>query len=434
MGDPPPVLETLRVFVSNTNYNNIATSMQSLHEMQVLAEQYIKAQVSTTPVWLHAQMDGETNERRALVRSITIQYKPQWFGVGQSTLNIPEVITVVREPYWERTTARNFPDNSPSAAASVTYNYTAAGTGVSAHDIVGDVGARIDIMRWFAASGDTLANFWMGIRSTNLRTSDEVTNFVNIWELEDGTNEDAEVADTVDATASGGNRITVTPVGGGTDWDDGSFHDVSMMAIDDATGGSNNDDQIGAFQWLVRCKVTSGTWEIQVRFGYTGWDDGDYYRGPIVEVANTSWYYKEGGIATLPINKIRLLDAATGGYAISLYARRTSGSGDLHIDCYCPIPTDEGFLKYDGDEVATINEVIIGQDPRGIWETVISDTPVAIGTLESIENFVLPPGDGRIICVYTNDTASDITDRINFNDVPADSEYFERWLSLRGSE
>jgi hypothetical protein len=143
MGDPPPVLETLYLVLSNTSHNNIATNMQSLHEMQVLADRYINDPQQEDPVWLIAQLDGETGQRRALVRKIEVQYKPSWFGAGETTVNFPLVITVLREPYWEREDARDLPDATPSAGATILYDYTAAGASVSAHDFTGDTGARV---------------------------------------------------------------------------------------------------------------------------------------------------------------------------------------------------------------------------------------------------------------------------------------------------
>ena len=88
MGDPLPVLERLRLLLSNTSHDNIAANMQSLHEMQVLANRYMNDPTQEEPVWLHSQLDGETGERRALVRNITIQYRPSWFGAGE-TITIP---------------------------------------------------------------------------------------------------------------------------------------------------------------------------------------------------------------------------------------------------------------------------------------------------------------------------------------------------------
>lgn len=133
MGDPPPINESIHLLLAHSSHDNIATSVQSLHEMQVLAERYVNDLTQDTPVWLHAKMANETGERRALVYSITVQYKTSWFGPQATAEDIPLVMTVVRGPYWENTTVRNLPDATPAAAACVVYDYTAAG------DVVGQI-------------------------------------------------------------------------------------------------------------------------------------------------------------------------------------------------------------------------------------------------------------------------------------------------------
>ena len=253
MGDPAPVLETLHLLVSNTTYNLLATSMQSLHEMQVLADRYINDPHQEYPVWLQAQMDGESGLRRALVYSIDIQYKPRWFGAGADTTNIPLVLSVVRGPYWESTTVRNLPDAAPAAAASVAYDYTAAGTSVSAHDFSGDVGARIRLLEIYSMVGDnSLTDYWMGIRSANKHGATGITNFVPIWECEDGTN-DTDATDTVNAAfASAGNDVVVSE--SARDWDKatngGVFYRCLALRLDDIT--ANPDDNFGNYLWLLR--------------------------------------------------------------------------------------------------------------------------------------------------------------------------------------
>jgi hypothetical protein len=439
MGDPPPVLETLRVFVSNTNYDNIATSMQSLHEMQVLADRYINDQQQEDPVWLHAQMDGETGERRALVRSITIQYKPQWFGVGESTLNIPEVLTVVREPYWESTSVRNLPDAAPSAAACVVYDYTAAGDAVGAHDIVGDVGARLRFFGLHDSGSDGVRRFWMGFRSANKHGATGISNFIKVWELEDGINNITEtgVNDKVDVTASGGNMVEVTEID--LNWDTSTFLRVSSIRLSDVT--ANEGDQFGNFLWLLRAKVDSGTWEVRLSHTWNRGEDFDILKD-IVEISDTDWRYYEMGIFPTTSRNIHsivesdLSKDPEGFFTIIVFARRTSGTGNLNIDCLVPIPVDEGFAKL--DYVTSTNlRFFIGQSPKGVWGSAIANSNDnifhALSNIESINNFVLPVGDGRIYCAYERDGESDITDVVTFN--PADvGRYYERWLSLRGSE
>jgi hypothetical protein len=442
MGDPPPIGETIHLLLANTSHNNIATNMQSLHEMQVLADRYINDPHQEDPVWLHAKMDNETGERRALVYRIEAQYKTSWFGPQATALDIPLVLTVVRGPYWESTSVRNLPDAAPAAAACVVYNYTAAGDVVAAHDIVGDVGARL---RFFELNDtdDSLERFWMGIRSANKHGADGITNFVNIWECENGTNNASEsgITDVVDATASGGNRVQVVETD--LDWDEADFKEVCLIDIDDVT--VNDEDQRGNFLWLLRAKVTAGTWEIRLSIT-TGVDEyapTNYVslRKDIIEISDTDWRYYEMGIAPMSERNIHAIidsdfpKSQEDAFTIYIYARRTSGAGNLHIDCVTPMPVDEGFIKF--YSLGTFISKVFGQSPEGTYGVVGGSIGSSLDLVfpepRSVENFILPPGDGRIYCVYERAGSSDITDTVSFNEADK-GRYYERWLSLRGSE
>jgi hypothetical protein len=442
MGDPPPIGETIHLLLANTSHNNIATNMQSLHEMQVLADRYINDPHQEDPVWLHAKMDNETGERRALVYRIEAQYKTSWFGPQATALDIPLVLTVVRGPYWESTSVRNLPDAAPSAAACVVYDYTAAGDVVAAHDIVGDVGARLRFFDLYNVNND-LERFWMGIRSAGKHGADGITNFINIWECENGTNNASEsgVTDEVDATASGGNMVEVTETD--LEWDD-TWQQVLDIDINDVT--ANEEDQRGNFQWLLRAKVDSGSWEVRlsVTTGVDAYAPSSYVskRMDIVEITDTDWRYYEMGIAPMSERNIHAIIASDmpkgneSGFHVYIYARRTgAASGDLNVDCVIPMPVDEGFIKFEW--FSSFLDKMFGQSPEGTWSAIGGAYGASMGIVlhepESIENFVLPPGDGRIYCVYETPGSSDIADVIIFNQADR-GRYYERWLSLRGSE
>ena len=442
MGDPAPIGESIHLRLKQANQNTLATSMQSLHEMQVMADRYINDPTQETPIWLHAKMANETGERRALVYGISIQYKSSWFGPEATAEDVPLVLSVVRGPYWENTTVRNLPDGAPAAGACVVYNYTAAGDAVSAHDIVGDVGARIRFFDLYDVDNDT-DRFWMGIRSAGKHGADGITNFANIWECEAGTNNAAEagVTDEVDATASGGNMVEVTE--NELEWD-ATWQQV--LEIDIGAITSDEEDQRGNFLWLLRAKVDSGTWEVRlsVTSGVDAFGAAGYVsrRMDIVEVTDTDWRYYEMGIAPMSERNIHAIinsdypTSSEANFKVFIYARRTgAASGDLNVDCVIPMPVDEGFMKFDG--VINFDHNYIGQSPEGTYNIIGVSAGGILGVVtsgpESVENFVLPPGDGRIYCVYEGQGASDITDVIIFNQADV-GRYYERWLSLRGSE
>lgn len=444
MGDPPPVLERLDLLLINTSNDNIATNMQSLHEMQVLADRYINDLTQVDPVWLIAQMDGETGQRRSLVRGITVQEKPSWFGAGESTINIPLVLTVEREPYWESTTARDLPDYVRSSGqAAFSYDYTASGASVGAHDIVGDIGARIRFFD-FVSPSDFIQHAWMGIRSVNKHGANSLSNFIDTWELEDGTNLDSEVSDSGDAGASGGNRVQVVPAGGGTDWDDGFFYSVCQIKLSTVT--ANEEDNLGNFSWLLRarCSASSSTWEVQAWFHYdTGSSIYNPVKSEIVEVNyNSASDYVIHELGLFPIglrNYQTILESDIdfnheAQFRITILARRTSGSSNLHLDCLNPIPVDEGFCYLDVPATGSFNQGF-GISPKGDAVAVNYDPGVAIKTEGVIDpsNFILPPGDGRIFMVVAAPNKVNDLEAVTLNDGDI-GKYYERWLSLRGSE
>jgi hypothetical protein len=436
LGDPPPVIETLNLFVSNTSYDNISSNMQSLHEMQVLADRYINDNQQEDPVWLHANMDGETGERRALVRSITAQYKHPWFGAGEATTNIPLSLTVVREPYWERTTARSLDGVSITGAACMVYDHT----NTPSQDIVGDVGARVRF--WRMTSATSAAVFWMGVRSANKHGATGITNFEEIWECEDGTNNASEsgITDTVDATASGGNRVTLTETD--LNWDDGTYRMVLNLKLSDIS--ANEQDNFGKYLWLLRAKASAGssTWDVKLQYSY------HYSTNPvspidseIVEVSGTSWNIYEMGLSPIGLRNMHaLLDTDFGfsnetTFRVDIFARRTSGAADLHLDCLCPIPTDEGFCKVERTSAADTDVTIFGYSPEGTTAVMAhtnANAPIRTAGTVNDEGFRLPLGDGRTYIVASNTSYHDLNNlSVNASDV---GKYYECWLSLRGSE
>lgn len=325
-------------------------------------------------------------------------------------------------------------DGTRVGAPSLVYDYTAADLDNSpeAHDIVGDVGARID--RMTISPLGTLEQIWMGIKSAG-KYGQNLYNFVPIWELELGTlGTDAALA--ADATASpggaGNTKITVTP--GTTAW-----AKRQTIKISDVT--SNITDQLGLYLWLLRAKVSAGTWELQLRHGYSGMADADHVQGPIFEVTSTGWYHMNAGVYAIPAHNVQSIGLPFGTpdeseLQIQVWARRTDGSGTLDMDCLCPIPIDEGYLLFSEFSISEATDYLYwGEAPNGRamgmsydnTDSSFDDSP----TIES-HNFRLPPGDGRIIIAYQGAT-SNISEYLRFN-IAHVGRYYERWTFLRGAE
>ena len=450
---PPYVIETMPVGVQSDTYNGYATLFQRLAFIQKQAAEYWVNQQQEIPVYLTCKMDGETGSRRALVKAISFEFRSWEESLYQECAGaVPPdhlfgTLIVERHPYWEDTSDTGFPNVTPAAAASVAYDYT------STADIVGDVPARIAGLgiRGATGGGVIIERLWMGVRSATLHGATGVTGFVPVWECEAGTNStDASVADdgaaTEPATASpggaAGDYVHVDPdaVGYAIDWDDGVFHRVFRIKPTDT--GSAVPDALGRFLWLLRCKTTAGEWE--VRTACSGYSLNNQSTSDPISVTNTNWDYKEMGVHTIGLRNRQSLGSGNVSFVtenvwMSVLARRISGAGDLLLDCLCPIPIDEGFLKIQDAGMLTDHDCWFAQGPKEdtcsitIYDTaadIFSDT----NAFEA-ETFRLPPGDGRIFCVYARILTSVLTDRIEFGDNSAGvSTFYERWTALRGSE
>ncbi|MEE9466394.1 MAG: hypothetical protein V3W14_12575, partial [Candidatus Neomarinimicrobiota bacterium] len=108
----------------------------------------------------------------------------------------------------------------------------------------------------------------------------------------------------------------------------------------------------------------------------------------------------------------------------------------LYLDCLIPLPIDEGFLNFSTTQGGTTYTNYIGWSPEGgIQGRTANSTPqnAAWIKIQSENNFNLPPGDGRIYCVSEFTGADNITYTTILNNGDS-GRYYERWLSLRGSE
>ena len=435
-GQPGPIKETMDLIVVRASHDTLAASIQALDYYRVQADAYMRDRTTADPVWLECKMDDETGTRRTLVMSIDEGYRLPLYadhhGPPQDTTRIRLVLW--RMPWWEDPEITAATEASPTAGASVVYDYTAGGG-----DIAGDIPARIsDSMMWrITHSVGELDRLWMGIRSANKRGT--LANFANIWECEDGTN-GTDAADVVEAQGSGGNVVRITP--GTATW-------ANRMSITLADVTADYADNLGLYLWLLRWAATgAGVWEIQFRFGYTAMTDDRFVRGPIVEVTGSGLFdIVEMGIASIPMRNIHTLGfgfldkGAEQLWTIQIWARRTGGAGVLELDCLCPIPIDESWMQVAGADVDWANAthydyVAFGQSPEGQFQVVTAWNNAGIQTLSAVPTsttdgtrFSLPPGDGRAYVVYARESTTVITDVISLL-----WKHYDRWASLRGAE
>ena len=446
---PPYVTETIPVMLRAVTYDAYAAYMQILVAHQKRAAEYWVNSQQAVPVWLNCKADGESGERRALVKAIHFEFRPwiqelyQECGTTVPPEQLFGTMLVERHPYWEDPTPWTFTNATPAAAASVVYDYLI--------EPGGDVPCRINALAVRSATAAiTLGRFWMGIRSATLHGADGVTNFKAVWECEDGSlfpEVAIDPAPEVNLASPGGgsgSQILVTPVGGGPDWDDGAFHPVVSLSLASAGyAAAEFEDGFGRFLWLLRVKCSAGEWEVKTSAGYVAVVTTLPYSDP-ASVTNTSWDYKEVGIWTFGGRNRQAIETAQivtskDVSQIHIFARRISGVGTLSLDCLCPIPVDEGFLKITDANVTTAYDVWFGQGPKEDTQVITTqdaaDDLISYITPYEVETFRFPPGANRIICVYARDTSTVLTDGIEFGDPSVGaSAYTERWTALRGAE
>ena len=458
---PPYVTETLPVGLHAMTYDAYCLLMQDLAALQKRAAEYWVDREQATPVWLNCKLDGETTGRRALVKAMHFEFRLKTealyreCGTTVPPSHLFGTLLIERHPYWEAPTARTFPRALPAAGVVYAYDYTAAGGGgtPAAHDIVGDVGARIEDFQIEITSGDPLARFWLGFRSALKHPT--LGNFVPTWELENGTNNAAESGITDDAASDvngaspgGGSGVYVKVVETDLDWDDGAFHQVMYIELNDVT--ANEADNFGLFLWLLRAEATDDdVWEVQCSYsGSPSIYAYDQSFGHIVEIDDQDgWLIVETDVMPIPVRNLHNIpltvraDSHDLTYTITIWARRTTNSGgELHLDALYPIPLDEGY--------AVLNAGPSCPTGSRFWQTVHvspEDTIMAemgtssLYTIPSISShgFALPIGDGRMIAAWARNTISNFTDLPEyFSERNADDAgtYYERWTVLRGAE
>lgn len=324
-------------------------------------------------------------------------------------------------------------DGTRRSAPALFYDYTAAGDAVAAHDIVGDIEARIAHCA-FSTPLFGLDRMYLGLRSANKYGADRMNNLLIIWECEKGTlGVNASLA--ADANASpegaGNTKVTITT--------DTTWQKRLTLALNQLT--TDEDDQVGQFLKLLRAQTGSGdTWEVQLRHN-SATATIDRSTGPIFEVSGAGYAIHEAGAFTFPSNSDRHSQSAFApvpdSETIEIWARQTGGTGNLDLDCIVPLPVDEGWMiACDINIPAGGYGFIFGEDPDGARFTYSGQSGV-FGRLDipTINAYMqLPPGDGRIVAAWTHATKfQNFVNNLSFN-FEDDGKYLERWRLLRGAE
>jgi len=433
------VEETPTVLIVTDDDDLLATEIQLLDDLILRVSRYRENPAYEEPVWLHAKRNEETGERRAIVKHLSYTPLNSEFDCKAMQHQAEYQVTIVRGGWWEDTVGQRYGGLAQIAGASLEWDYTGAVT-VPAHDVVGDVPARIDGALFVNITTPT-DKLYAGIRSANVR---QVTNWEGIWECEDGTNtaRGADDAGTEINTSSPGAAAGIFVVGtpsASNTWEE--YLGIQLSNVYAAS--ANYDAAFGTFLWLLRCKVgaAANTYQVQLRWGYHGMADADYVRGPIVEVTNIAWDYAEMGVQKIPLRDMQAMSLALlavtfeGVLNVQIWAKRTLGASTLKLDCLCPIAVDEGYAIVKEGATATSDVLVFCEGPAGVTRGYSYTDAGDLAKFSALNSsgFAFPPGDGRVDLVYTRDGSSVLTDTLTVVS-QAGATYFERWRSLRGSE
>ena len=164
------VEETITVLLETATDDVMATQIQYIDDLILRVDRYRTNPAYETPVWLHAKRNDETGERRAVVKRMSYVLLNSEFDCEAMQHQTQYQFTITRGGYWERTTARTFPDD-PIVVANILHSYDYTATA----DIVGDVPARVELLVYGLTDVDRA---WFGIRSAAVR---QIANFEGTW-------------------------------------------------------------------------------------------------------------------------------------------------------------------------------------------------------------------------------------------------------------
>lgn len=461
------VYETLTLRARGTSTDDLATVTRQIEQLWRDAGNYAESPVEPRGVWLCAQLDGETNARQSFVIGIETAPGPVYNVAARNAHHINEyTVGVKRMPWWESVTAGTASAGTITAGSVGAYGGTIAYSGVN-----GDLPARIMDISIGHGGGSVIfprACAWVGFRGTRFG---DPAKFVPYWWF---------------GTASGPWGPTHGIAGGGSVIVDTASVTGSVIEfVPQPLGDSSNqfvwahglyeyttqdawDDQRGEFLALLRMRVTSGAYLVQMR---SGWLRDYYYAGgtvlanvkyqnalayPRIYVpATTDYRLYEAGVVYHPHRHKPGHLYSEEEIAIIIYAERISGSGALRIDGVVLIPL-EGFVKLDNYPIGGIGETVtpmsdgklygvqapnldtygllysqIVYQPPGYPESgtlTIAWTPRAAATATISGG--IPPGNGIMVTAANSYHAGA---NWKTNAVSVVARYAERWRNLRGN-
>lgn len=429
MWPPQAVTETLRVLAHADDTDGLATVLQGLHRMQRFAVQYWADRDEYTPVWLHAQLANESEERRCLVRKIEANFDFGWFSAEAVANQLEMTLVVEREPYWESVT--------PAAAIDSGGDISLLGGSMELSAATGDAPARLAslTMTPLTVAAGTYTQLWLGFRSAERH--DPVGEFVSLWELEDATAlTDTTAMSSIYQSGGNGQQCDFATAAGWAARLSWSLADMAPPASY-ATAA-----QRGTFLVLLRANSAADTEiDVQLRAGHA--DHVTHYSDIVRVQLDTNGLFCLG-LMTLPLRDMHAFgDVAASLEAyqfFQLWARRVSGSADLDLDCILLIPADELLVYVDNavmrDNGGIPNQVLLSSAPEGHLAALSQEYnetdglwyAIAAGDV-SADGRGIGLGAGRL---YVAAALADNTNKVA-DIVDVQIQRYHRYLSLRGA-
>ena len=416
--------EVITLNIQDSSMNAIAAAIATLDKKIDQANRFHR-DGAHFGVWLHAKVDGETNERRALVmqarRTEEVQVKSVFMRQG---IALPDYVFAARRTaFWEALTVGQLSDETMGVL----------GSRMVFASIAGDQPARTPFVFFFSSGSSGLAEFWLGMRSDSKWGA--AADFKPVWNLRNSGTLGTDTSTAVDSTAEDGNKIVTTFA------TQAAMVARATMRVRDAVGTTPTGierKQRGRFMVLLRAYKTVGGDVVNVRLG-SGFDaSGTFALQDRVTVDTTGWKLYLLGEVEIPSarvlqNTIALESTAMGTSSLQVQAERISGSGALHMDCLVLIPHDEGsiYVKNAVGLSGADRTIYVLQSADGMMNgyLVAADGTALESSTVQPRTWGVPIGDGQVIVAAQR--VAGVSDKTDAFSIWMD--YFTRYSSLRGA-
>jgi hypothetical protein len=348
VGEADTATETIPILVKGTNTSGLETNRSALLAMLNNANEYTDGK-QLVPVYIVFQPDGAAAAWRSPVRTCTHAEEDSVYGAAWQLNLITEIAVILtRENWWEANseTQQSLTNgNGTNNTSGLKVFACADGTGASPNNrcnyvevaganVAGNLPAatRIEFTNTYNNGSDVLNHLWVG-------HSYNITDFANatlLLEGESGSNVSGLLTPAADATASGGNRGALGPIGAGQSTD---LYWALATGAATALKGSR-------FHLLARF---SGMW--------TGWEDTRIM--PFVQWSGSaskivSNMYLEPGttiiardLGTVRLPPYLLAQTSIGQLLVNLrFTNNTASAITINLDCLMLMPADSWrYLK-----------------------------------------------------------------------------------------